>query len=75
MATSYTIGSLTPWGCAVGDRIKLLHMGDDPCPMEAGATGTVIGFCDSPGLQQLVVAWDNGRGLNLVPGVDRFAVI
>ena len=57
-----------------GDRIRMLHMPDDPNPIPAGSTGTVTRVTDGP-LGQISVHWDNGRTLNLVPGVDQFAVI
>lgn len=62
------------FGLTVGDRIRLVAMGDDPCPMEAGATGTVYMLCEGSGLDQVCVQWDAhvGRSLNLVPGVDRW---
>ncbi len=60
---------------AIGDRIRLIAMPDDPNPIPAGATGTVLSVTDGP-LGQIVVAWDNSsRSLSLVPGVDRFEVI
>ena len=57
-----------------GDRVKMLHMPDDPDPIPAGSTGTVTRVTDGP-LGQVDVAWDSGRSLSLVPGVDRFEVI
>ncbi len=44
----------------------------DPDAMAAGSQGTVVSICDTRGLEQIVVNWDNGRGLNLIPGVDRW---
>lgn len=63
------------FGLTVGDRIELLSMENDPYPMEAGATGFVTGFCDTPGLEQVQVDWDGGGGLNLIPGVDQWLVV
>ena len=57
-----------------GDRIKLLHMPNDPDPIPAGSTGTIESVTEGP-LGQVWVKWDCGRQLALVPGVDRFAVI
>ena len=57
-----------------GDRIRLLHMADDPDPIPAGSTGTVTRVTAGP-LGQVDVEWDSGRSLSLVPGVDRFEVI
>jgi len=58
----------------IGDRIRLLHMPDDPDPIPAGSTGTVTRVTDGP-LAQVSVDWDNGRSLSLVPGTDKFEVI
>jgi hypothetical protein len=57
-----------------GDRIRLLHMPDDPDPIPAGSTGTIDSVTEGP-LGQIHVRWDTGRSLSLVPGVDRFEVI
>ncbi len=58
-----------------GDRIKLVYMGNDPCPVECGATGTVTNqpLCFQSNHQsvwQVCVEWDNGRSLNLVVPPD-----
>ena len=57
-----------------GDRIRLLHMPDDPDPIPAGSTGTIESVTEDP-LGQIWVRWDSGRSLALVPGVDHFEVI
>ena len=57
-----------------GDRIRLLSMPDDPDPIPAGATGTVLSVTTGP-YAQVEVDWDCGRTLALIPGVDRFEVI
>jgi hypothetical protein len=60
---------------AIGDRIRLIEMPDDPDPIPAGATGTVIAVTTGP-YAQIDVRWDNSsRSLSLVPGVDRFEII
>lgn len=58
----------------VGDRIRLVKMGDDPDPIPVGATGTVVSVTDGL-LGQVAVRWDNGRGLALIHGVDEWEVI
>ena len=60
-----------------GDRIRLIKMNNDPNPIESGATGTVkeVNSIQMFGEDQLVVDWDNGRGLNLIVGEDEFEVI
>lgn len=62
------------FGLRVGDRIVLTAMADDPDPIEAGATGTVVGFNVAPQVEQVIVEWDEwvGRSLMLVPGRDRW---
>jgi hypothetical protein len=54
--------------------VRLLNMPDDPDPIPVGSTGTVEAVTEGP-LGQVHVAWDSGRALSLVPGVDRFEVI
>ena len=44
-------------------------MNGDPKPVPPGTRGTVV---DVDGIGQLVMKWDNGRTLSLVPGVDQF---
>lgn len=50
----------------VGSRVELLHM-DDPAAPPVGTRGTVLGV---DALADLMVAWDNGSGLNIVFQVD-----
>ena len=57
-----------------GDRIRLLSMPDDPDPIPAGSTGTVISTTTGT-FAQLDVDWDNGRTLALIPGVDQYEII
>jgi hypothetical protein len=58
------------FGLRIGDRIELVAMGADPQPIAPGSTGVVSWLCDTPGLEQVVVAWDSGRRLALIPGLD-----
>ncbi|MCI7640538.1 MAG: DUF4314 domain-containing protein [Clostridiales bacterium] len=44
-------------------------MNDPYAPVESGTRGTVR-YVDDAG--QIGVAWDNGRSLSLIPGVDSF---
>lgn len=52
-----------------GTRVMLNNMNDPYSPVEPGTRGTVRYVYDSG---QLGVAWDNGRSLSLVPGVDSY---
>ena len=52
-----------------GTRIVLSRMNDPFSPVEPGTRGTVR-YVDDAG--QVAVAWDNGRSLSLIPGVDSF---
>ena len=52
-----------------GTRIVLNSMNDPYAPVESGIRGTVR-YVDDAG--QVGVAWDNGRSLSLIPGVDSF---
>ena len=55
-----------------GTRIRLESEMNDPQPIPKGMTGTVQGIDDAG---QLLMEWDNGRGLSLVPGEDDFTVV
>ena len=52
-----------------GTRVMLNNMDDPYSPVESGTRGTVR-YVDDAGT--LAVAWDNGRSLSLVPGVDSY---
>lgn len=54
-----------------GRRIKLIQMGNDPNPIQPGSEGT-IAFQDD--MKNIHVAWDNGRTLSLIPGVDQYEI-
>ena len=55
-------------------RIKLIKM-YDVYPVEPGTLGTVIKESKVSGDKILEVKWDNGRGLNLIDGVDEYEII
>lgn len=52
-----------------GTRILLNNMNDPYAPVPTGTKGTVRYVDDAGGVG---VAWDNGRSLSLIPGVDSF---
>lgn len=49
-----------------GTRVELVRM-DDPQAPPVGTRGTVAGVDDTA---SIMVAWDNGSGLNVVYGED-----
>ena len=55
-----------------GTRIRLLEMPNDHNPVSVGTCGTVLAVDDAG---QLLMQWDNGRSLSLIPGVDNFEVL
>ncbi|MBU5311590.1 DUF4314 domain-containing protein [Tissierella carlieri] len=56
----------------IGTRIELLSAMDDMQGVERGTKGTVIGVDD---ICTIHMKWDNGRGLGLIPGEDKFKVL
>lgn len=62
---------------AIGDRIELIEMRDDPDPIPPGSKGTVNHIVDTLGMCQIGVDWDPevGRSLALAPSSDRWVVI
>lgn len=54
-----------------GTRIRLIDI-DDPQAVPLGTEGEVLRVDDAG---QLIMKWDNGRSLSLIPGEDRFEVI
>ena len=55
-----------------GTRIRLNSLCNDEHGMPAGLCGTVVGVDDQP---SLLMKWDNGRSLSLMPFEDSFTVI
>lgn len=55
-----------------GTRIELLSMEDPYHPVPSGMKGTVVGVDDAG---SIMMKWDNGRSLSLIPGEDSFRKI
>ena len=53
----------------IGTRIKLNSLCNDEPGMPNGLRGTVVGVDDQPAL---MMKWDNGRTLSLLPDEDSF---
>lgn len=54
-----------------GTRVRFVKMPDDPLPPPEGTMGTVVGIDDAG---QIMVRWDSGSSLSLIPGMDRFDI-
>lgn len=55
-----------------GTRIRLNSMDDPYAPIAPGTEGEVQAVDDAG---QLIMKWDNGRSLSLIPGEDSFSVL
>lgn len=51
-------------------RVKLVHM-DDPYPLPECSTGTII---DKDDIGDLLVHWDCGSSLKLIPSIDTYII-
>ena len=54
-----------------GTRVELLGM-DDPQAPTVGTRGEVLGIDDAG---QLLVRWETGSSLSLIPGIDSFRIV
>ena len=54
-----------------GTRVELLGM-DDPQAPPKGSIGEILGVDDAG---QLLVRWETGSSLSLIPGVDSFRIV
>jgi ssDNA-binding Zn-finger/Zn-ribbon topoisomerase 1 len=55
-----------------GKRVRLIHMDDEWTKLKEGDEG-VIKFIDDAGI--IHVNWDNGEGLGLLPGIDKYEIL
>ena len=55
-----------------GRTIELTAPMDDPQPIPVGSRGTCTGVDD---MGQLLMKWNCGRSLSLIPGVDSFQIV
>jgi len=57
----------------VGTRVELTAPMEDPYTrLKVGDRATVVGVDD---MGHVLCRWDNGKGLSLIVGVDRFKVL
>lgn len=54
-----------------GTRVELIEMDDPYFHQHPGEQGTVQGVDD---MGQIMMRWDNGSSLSLVPGYDKFKI-
>ena len=55
-----------------GKRIKLIHMEDKYTNLKEGDEGTIKGV---DGIGQIMVKWDNGSSLSIIPEIDKFEIL
>lgn len=56
----------------IGTKIKLLEDMEDTQGIKSGQIG-IVEYIDDEG--SLHMRWDNGSGLAIIPGIDKFEVI
>ena len=54
-----------------GTRVELLGMYDPQAP-QTGTMGEILGVDDAG---QILVRWETGSSLSLIPGVDSFRIV
>lgn len=55
-----------------GDRVMLIHMDDKYSNLTIGDKGTCRGVDD---IGNILMNWDNGSTLSLIPGEDKYKVV
>lgn len=76
--TKMTDQLVQPENLKTGDRIRLLHMPNDPNPIPEGTLGTVLGVTELHFKEkevQVLVKWDNGRSLSCICPPDVFTLV
>lgn len=53
-------------------RVKLIRMEDPYTTLKSGDEGTITGV---DGIGQIMVKWDNGSTLSLIPDVDEYQIL
>jgi hypothetical protein len=56
----------------VGKRVRLISMDDPYSKLVEGDEGTITHVDD---IGTIHVRWDNGSGLGLIPGEDKFVIL
>ena len=62
----------------IGDVIEMVDMPNDPNPITPGTKGVVTGYTTVGGPfheDHMDVDWENGRGLSVIVGEDKFKVV
>lgn len=54
-----------------GTKVRLISMDDAQAP-PVGTKGEILGVDD---VGNILVSWENGSSLNLIPGIDEFDII
>lgn len=56
----------------IGKRIRLIKMEDQYTDLTENSLGTITGVDD---MGQIMVRWDNGSSLSVIPEIDEFEII
>lgn len=56
----------------IGKRVRLLRMEDPYTKLKSGDEGVVTGVDD---LNQIMVKWDDGSSLSLIPNIDEYEIL
>lgn len=56
----------------IGKRVRLIKMDDEYTDLTENSLGTITGIDD---IGQIMVKWDNGSTLSLIPEIDKYEII